>query len=168
MMRIELIVACGKNGAIGLNGKMPWHLPEDLKHFKQTTMGCPVLMGRKTWVSIGRPLPGRTNIVLSREAAFHAAGVLCAKSIQDALALVADAPRVFIIGGAQLYRQALELGIVSSAWVTEIDASPKADAFFPHLSENEWTRCILQELPADEKRPKLTFCRYDRRQAESH
>ncbi len=161
MTRLDLIVARGKNGAIGLKGKMPWHLPEDLKHFKETTMGSPVIMGRRTYESIGRALPGRTNIVLTRDASFNAPNILVASSIEAALKLVADAPLAFIIGGANLYAQALEKRLISSAWVTEIDASPEADAFFPNLDEKHWNRVVLRELDATEARPKLTFCRYD-------
>ena len=159
--KINLIVARGKNGAIGLKGKMPWHIPEDLKHFKTVTMGCPVIMGRKTWDSIGRPLPGRTNIVLTRNADARFPGAQRVCSLDEALSLVPEAERVFIIGGAQLYRQALSL--VTSAWVTEIDAEPKGDAFFPELPDTEWSRTVLRKLPAAENRPALAFCRYDRR-----
>ncbi len=161
MTRLDLIVARGKNGAIGLKGKMPWHLPEDLKHFKETTMGSPVIMGRRTYESIGRALPGRTNIVLTRDASFKAANVLHASSIEEALKLVADAPLAFIIGGANLYAQALQKNLISSAWVTEIDAAPEADAFFPNLDEKHWNRVVIKELEATDSRPKLTFCRYD-------
>lgn len=160
MSTVELIVARGKNGAIGLKGKMPWHIPEDLKHFKETTMGCPVIMGRKTRESIGRALPGRLNIVLTRSKGYEAEGSTVVSSIDEALGLVRDAPRVFIIGGAELYRQTL--GLVQAAWVTEIDAEPEADAFFPDLPENEWKRTVLKELPATDGRPHVVFCRYDR------
>ncbi len=159
--KISLIVARGKNGAIGLNGKMPWHIPEDLRHFKTVTMGCPVIMGRKTWDSIGRALPGRTNIVLTRNPEGTYQGALRASSIREALELVPGAENVFIIGGAQLYRQALPL--VASAWVTEIDAAPEADAFFEDLPEADWSRTVLSELAATDKRPAVVFCRYDRR-----
>lgn len=160
MSTLELIVACGSNRVIGMNGTMPWHLPEDLKHFKATTMGCPVIMGRKTWDSIGRALPGRTNIVLTRNGSFSANGALVAGSLEQALKLVPDAKRVFIIGGGELYRATLPF--IDIAWVTEIDASPEGDTFFPQLPESEWKREILRELPASETRPALTFCRYVR------
>lgn len=159
--KIHLIVARGSNGAIGINGKMPWHIPEDLKHFRAVTMGCPVIMGRKTWDSIGRPLPGRTNIVLTRNAEAEFPGARRAASLDEALALVPEAQTVFIIGGAQLYQQALSM--VTSAWVTEIDAAPEGDAFFPDLPDSKWSRTVLRELPAEEDRPALAFCRYDRR-----
>ncbi len=161
MTRLDLIVARGKNGAIGLKGKMPWHLPEDLKHFKETTMGSPVIMGRRTYESIGRALPGRTNIVLTRDASFKAPGILVASSIEEALTLVAEAPLAFIIGGANLYAQALEKNLISSAWITEIDAAPDADAFFPMLDQKQWSRVLIKTLDATKTRPKLTFCRYD-------
>ena len=115
MSELHLIVARGKNGAIGLKGKMPWHLPEDLKHFKETTMGSPVVMGRKTWESIGRPLPGRVNVVLTRDASYVAAGAKVVATLEAALALTQEAPRIFIIGGAHLYREVLERGIVDCA-----------------------------------------------------
>lgn len=160
-MQLELIVARAANGVIGLNGKMPWHLPEDLKHFKRTTMGAPVVMGRKTWESIGRPLPGRTNVILTRQEDFDAPGVLVFHDLEAALDHLKDVPKVFIIGGAQLY--ASSLANISKAWVTEIDAAPEGDAFFPRLSEAEWQRTVLEELPANDTRPKLTFCCYVRK-----
>ncbi len=126
-------------------------------------MGAPVIMGRKTWESIGRALPGRVNVVLTRDVNYVAAGAKVVATLGDALELTKDAPRAFIIGGAHLYRDVLERGIVDCAWVTEIDASPQADAFFPELSKEDWERSVLKELPASDVRPKLTFCRYDRR-----
>ena len=105
--RLALIAAVARNGAIGKDNALLWHLPEDLKFFKRTTLGCPVIMGRKTYDSIGRPLPGRRNIVISRQADWSASGVDTASSLAEALSLVADAPKVFILGGAQIYEQAL-------------------------------------------------------------
>ena len=163
MMRMELIVARGKNGVIGLKGKMPWHLPEDLKHFKKTTMGCPVLMGRKTWESIGRALPGRTNVVLTRDSSYLALGAHVATTLEEALACVQDAQKVLIIGGARLYRTVLEKDWIRTAWVTEIDAAPDGDAFFPDLPEALWEKHVLKTLTQNENRPALCFCRYDRK-----
>lgn len=160
-MTLELIVARGANGAIGLNGTMPWHIPEDLKHFKNVTMGCPIIMGRKTWESIGRPLPGRTNIVVSRCSDFQAQGALVAPSLEQAIALAAPAERIFIIGGGELYRQALSR--VEVAWVTEIHASPEADTFFDALPPESWHKEVLSSLAATPNRPSLDFCRYTRR-----
>lgn len=162
-VRVELIVACSTNRVIGLNGQMPWHLPADLKHFKAVTMGSPVIMGRKTHESIGRPLPGRLNIVVSRNPAVQFAGCETVDSLTAAVKRASqDNPaKIFIIGGGQIYAQALHL--CSSAWVTEIDAFCEGDAFFPELDPNVWERTVLSRVPATESAPALTFCRYDRR-----
>lgn len=136
--RIALIAAVARNGAIGKDNALLWHLPEDLKFFKRTTLGCPVIMGRKTYDSIGRPLPGRRNIVITRQADWSASGVDTASSLTEALSLAADAPKVFIIGGAQIYEQALPL--VQDIVLTEVDADYDADAFFP-----AWDRSAFEE-----------------------
>ena len=104
-MKLKLILARSRNGVIGLNNSMPWHLPEDLAHFKRTTMGAPVIMGRKTWESIGRPLPGRTSIVVTRQSGWHAKGAKVAHSLEEACAQCQSEPTAWVIGGAQLYRQ---------------------------------------------------------------
>ena len=119
---------------IGKDGGLPWHLPEDLAHFKRVTMGCPVIMGRKTWDSLPerfRPLPGRTNIVVTRQADWHAAGAARAASLDDAMALCAGQPQAWVIGGAQLYAQALPLADLAE--VTEIDADFDGDVHAPVL-----------------------------------
>ena len=135
MSQIALISALARNGGIGRGNSLLFRLPEDLQHFKRTTMGCPVVMGRKTWDSIGRPLPGRRNLVVSRNPAWAAEGAERAGSLDDALARVADAPKVFVIGGAQLYAQALP--IVGELVLTEIDAdAPEADVFFPAFARD--------------------------------
>lgn len=159
--RLELIVAHAKNGVIGKNGTMPWHLSEDLKHFKAVTMGCPVIMGRKTHESIGRPLPGRRNIVISRNPDFVAEKCEVVNSLEDALALLSDAPKAFVIGGAQIYKKAIDL--CQSAWVTEIDLAVEGDAFFPALDSNTWERHELRTVEATDTTPKLVFCRFDRK-----
>jgi dihydrofolate reductase len=161
MPTLELIVARAKNGTIGLNGTMPWHIPEDLKHFRATTMGCPVVMGRKTWESIGRPLPGRTNVVITRNADFTAEGATVVASIEAALELLKQHDRVFIIGGAQLYAQTQDL--VSVAWITEIDAEPEGDAFFALQNPEAWDGTLISRLEATDKRPAVAFYRYERR-----
>lgn len=161
MTELAIIVAHARNGTIGLKGGMPWHLPEDLKHFKTVTMGCPVIMGRVTHESIGRPLPGRQNIVVSRNAGYRAEGCLTTHSLEEAVRSAAGAERVFIIGGAKLYAQALPM--VDVCWVTEIHADIAGDAFFTPLNPREWNREVLQELPATEKRPSLSFCIYRRK-----
>lgn len=132
--RLHLIYARAANGVIGQNGALPWHLPEDLAHFKRTTLGCPVIMGRKTWDSLPprfRPLPGRANIVITRDAAWAAEGALVAHSLEAARALCPPDSDAWVIGGAQIYAQALPLA--SQVVVTEIDQIFEGDAFAPEL-----------------------------------
>jgi dihydrofolate reductase len=138
-MKLHLIYARARNGTIGKDGQMPWHLPEDLAHFKRVTLGQPVIMGRKTWDSLParfRPLPGRVNIVVTRQADWQAEGALRSASIEDAMRLCGDVPDAWIMGGAEIYRQAEPLA--SSAVVTEIDADFDGDAFAPVLGTG-WT-----------------------------
>ena len=139
MTTLSLIAAVARNGAIGKDNALLWRLPEDLQFFKRTTMGCPVIMGRKTYESIGRPLPGRRNIVISRNAQWQATGVERASSLQAALALVADTDKAFVIGGAQIYAEALPQ--VQEIVLTEIDKDFEADAFFP-----TWDRAHFNEV----------------------
>lgn len=145
--RLNLIAALGKNGVIGIANRLPWRLPDDLKHFKALTLGHPVLMGRKTFESLGRPLPGRRNIVITRNAHYRPAGAEVAGSIEQALALCQDAAEVFFIGGADIYRQALPLA--ERLHLTEVDASPAGDAFFPAFDRARW-RESAREARRDE------------------
>jgi dihydrofolate reductase len=134
-MKLHLIYARARNGTIGKDGQMPWHLPEDLAHFKRVTLGQPVIMGRKTWDSLPpkfRPLPGRLNIVITRQSDWQAEGALRASSIEDAMRLCGDVADAWIMGGAEIYRQAEPLA--STAVVTEIDRDYEGDAFAPTLS----------------------------------
>ncbi len=133
---ISLIVAHDKNRVIGLNNKMPWHLPGDLQYFKEQTMGKPMIMGRKTFESIGRPLPGRRNIVITRNADYTAKGIEVVHSLEDALALVKDEPEIMIIGGEQIFREALPLA--DRLYVTEIHHTFEGDTYFP--AYEEWQR----------------------------
>jgi len=112
-MQLNLIVAYARNRTIGRDNTLPWKLPGDLAHFKRTTLGCPIVMGRKTWDSLGRPLPGRRNIVITRDAAKTCIGAECFTSLSQALEAVKDAEHVFVIGGAQIYQQALPLPYLS-------------------------------------------------------
>lgn len=128
-MKISLIVATDLNGVIGRDNTIPWHLPEDLKHFKATTMGHPIVMGRKTFESIGKPLPGRTNIVISRNADFQAEGVLIAHSFDEALKKAGEVPEIFIIGGAALYAEALPHTQVVHQTLVEDEF--EGDVYFP-------------------------------------
>ncbi len=136
-MKLHLIYAGARNGTIGKDGQMPWHLPEDLAHFKRVTLGQPVIMGRKTWDSLParfRPLPGRINIVITRQSDWQAVGALRANSIKEAMRLCGDASDAWIMGGAEIYRQAEPLA--STAVVTEIDQDYEGDAFAPELAAN--------------------------------
>jgi len=136
---LSLIAAVARNGAIGKDNALLWRLPEDLQFFKRTTLGCPVIMGRKTYDSIGRPLPGRRNIVVTRNLQWQATGVDAVTSLEAALALVLDAPKVFVIGGAQLYAQALPLA--NELVITEVDADYDGDTFFP-----AWDKAAFTEV----------------------
>jgi dihydrofolate reductase len=138
-----LIAAVARNGAIGKNNQLLVHLPGDLPRFKKLTLGCPVIMGRKTWDAIGRPLPQRRNIVVTRNAAWQASGAERASSLADALARVAAEPKVFVIGGAQIYAQALPLA--DELALTEIDADFDGDAFFP-----EWDRSRFEQTSRED------------------
>lgn len=137
--RITLIVARARDGAIGRGNALPWHLPEDLKHFKATTLGHPIVMGRRTFESIGRPLPGRRTIVVTTDPAWEHAGCERAGSLDEAIGRCADAPEVFVVGGARLFEAALPRA--DRLLVTEIDLEvPDADTFFPPVDPLRW-RC---------------------------
>jgi dihydrofolate reductase len=136
MPRVTLIVARAANGVIGANNALPWRLPEDLRHFKATTLGHTVLMGRRTYESIGRPLPGRRNLVLSRQPDWQAAGCERVGSLDEAIARCAGDAELFIAGGDEVYRQALDRA--GRAIITEIDITPSGDAFFAPLDERSW------------------------------
>ncbi|MEP5765738.1 MAG: type 3 dihydrofolate reductase [Halieaceae bacterium] len=141
-MKLALIVAVAENGVVGRDNSMPWHLPEDLKYFKRTTLGKPVLMGRKTWESIGRPLPGRSNIVITRQAQYQAEGAQVVADLQSALALAesvaaADgSEELMVIGGAEIYRAALPLA--QRLYITEVHAEVTGDVFFPDWDRRQW------------------------------
>jgi dihydrofolate reductase len=137
VVNVSLIAIVARDGGIGHHNALLWHLSEDLKHFKRTTLGCPVIMGRKTWDSIGRPLPGRRNIVVTRNAAWSATGADAAADLTGALQLASDALKVFVIGGAQLYAAALPLA--DELVLTEVDSQAPADSFFPPWDRNDFT-----------------------------
>ena len=136
---ISLIAVVSSNRVIGRNQQLLWRLPEDLRHFRATTGGRPVIMGRKTWESLPsafRPLPGRHNIVVSRNPCYHAHGASRAASIAEALRIAGDAGEVFVIGGAELYRQTLQMA--DRLYLTEVAAEASGDAFFPELPPGQW------------------------------
>ena len=138
-MKLNLIFARAANGVIGKQNALPWHLPEDMAHFKRLTMGCPVIMGRKTWDSLPerfRPLPGRLNVVLTRQTDWQADGALTAHTLAQACALCPAQSEAWVIGGADIYAQALPLA--SRAVVTEIEADYEGDAFAPQFAPH-WT-----------------------------
>jgi len=139
--RISLIVARDRHGGIGRHNTLPWHLPEDLQHFKSTTLGHPIVMGRKTFESIGRPLPGRRNLVISRNPDWTHAGCERAASLQEAHARCIDSPELFVIGGAQLYADAIALA--DRLFITEVDLDAQADVFFPVPDPSLWQRVSL-------------------------
>src|SRR5687768_1977011 len=134
---VSLIAAVARNRAIGRDNQLLCRISEDLKFFRRTTLGSPIVMGRKTWDSIGRPLPGRRNVVVTRNPAWQAEGAERAASLHDALAMLRDAPKVFVIGGGEIYAQALPLA--DELVLTEIDAEFQADAFFPSWDPSHWT-----------------------------
>lgn len=145
MPEIIVLVAVARNRVIGRDNQLPWHLPEDLQHFKALTVGHTVLMGRKTWESLPprfRPLPGRRNLVVSRQAGYAADGAEVAHSLPEALRLAATADKVFVIGGADIYAQALALA--DTLEITEVDLDPPGDAFFPALPADLWQETSRQ------------------------
>lgn len=148
---VSLIVAMSSNRVIGRNGDLPWHLPADLRHFKRTTMGHHLIIGRATWDEVGKPLPGRTMVVVTRNRDFSADGVLIAHSVEDAIALVRDDDESFIGGGAEIYRQALDAGLVDRLYITRVHAHVEGDTFFPPLDLDEWLLADRVDHPADER-----------------
>lgn len=150
-MLISIIVAMGRNRAIGLQNTLPWRLSADMQRFKQLTMGHHILMGRKTYESIGRPLPGRTSIIITRQPEFQAEGCLVAHSFDEAvkLAQARGEQEAFVIGGGEIYAQALPQA--DRLYLTLVEAAPEADAFFPELANDNWQRGAEQFVAADEK-----------------
>ena len=165
MMKLAMIVAMAKNNVIGLNNDMPWHLPADLQWFKKTTLGSPIIMGRKTYDSIGRPLPGRLNIILSRDTELEIEGCSVVNSLEDALQTAKDADNskdeIFITGGAHLYNEYLSQ--VDTLYLTLIDTELAGDTFFPDYTKYNWQEMQRIEDPADDKNPyALTFLKLER------
>jgi dihydrofolate reductase len=147
-MKISLIVAMASNRVIGLNNKMPWHLSTDLKKFKETTMGSPVLMGRKTYESIGRPLPGRTTIIVSRNPAYRQEGCLVFNNIETALKKASEsADEIFVIGGSDLYEAILP--ITDAIYLTIINREFQGDTFFPDIDLNDWSEVEREDIKDD-------------------
>lgn len=159
---LSLVVAMARNGVIGRDNTMPWRLPDDLKHFKTLTMGKPMLMGRKTFAAIGKPLPGRTSIVLTRDPAWQAEGVVAVRSLDEAFAKAGDAPELCVVGGAEIY--ALTLPLADIIHLTRIHATIPGDTVFPSLNISEWRETARVEHPADERHAyAMTFSTLERR-----
>ncbi len=150
-MIISLVVAASENNAIGKNNQLLWRLPNDLKFFKNTTWGMPVIMGRKTFESVNKPLPGRTNIVITRQAGWNAAGVMVATDLQDALkkADETNCKEAFIIGGGEIYKWAMS--IADKIYLTKVHTQLEADTFFPVINEEEWELVSNEDFEKDEK-----------------
>jgi dihydrofolate reductase len=159
--KIAIIVAMAENRTIGRDNRLPWHLPADLRHFKQLTLGKPVLMGRRTHESIGRALPERTNIVISRDRNYAAPGCIVAHSLDSALEAAAGGAEVMVIGGTELYRQLLPRA--DRIYLTLVHGEFEGDAFFPELAADEWREAERSDYPPDEKNPwPYSFVRLDR------
>ena len=160
-MKTSIIVAMGTNNVIGIDNQLPWHLSADLKYFKATTMGKPILMGRKTFESIGRPLPGRTNIVMTRDQSWSADGVSVVHDIEaaKAVAMADGADELMIIGGAEIYKQTL--ASADRLYVTEVTLAPKGDAYFPEIDDT-WHETKREPYPAIGDDPAYAFVIYER------
>lgn len=162
-MKLSIIAAIAKNRVIGKDNKMPWHLPADLQFFKKTTMGCPIIMGRKTYDSIGRALPGRLNIILSRDKALQIDGCTVVNSLDEAMlaAKHENADEVFITGGAHLYNKFID--DVDRLYLTLIDEEFEGDTFFPDYTQYNWKQSQKITYQADDKNPyTYTFLTLDR------
>jgi dihydrofolate reductase len=146
---ISIIVAAAENGAIGSDNRLPWRLPDDLKRFKALSLGKPIVMGRRTFDSIGRPLPGRTNIVVSRQAGLAIEGVLVAPSLDAALAAAGNTPEIVVIGGAQIFQQVLPR--TDTIHLTRVHAHVPGDVFFAKLDPAQWREAAVEHHAADER-----------------
>lgn len=165
-MKLSMIVAVAQNGVIGRDNALPWHLPNDLKYFKKTTMGKPVIMGRKTYESIGRPLPGRTNIVITRQSDYQPEGVKVvgavaeARSLAESVCLIDGQDEAMIIGGAEIYSLALE--DADRLYLTEVHADVEGDAYFPEYDKQRWQEVDREDHAAEGSNPyHYSFVVYD-------
>ena len=158
---VSAIVAAAENNAIGKDNQLLWHLPNDLRFFKRTTSGHPIVMGRKTFESVGKPLPNRRNIVVTRQSDYAVEGADVVHSIQEALSLCADNAEVFIVGGAEIYRQALP--ILGRIYITRVHTEVAGDTFFPDIDEQDWVLVSEERHPPDDRHAHAyTFMVYER------
>ena len=168
-MRVSLIAAVAENGVIGKDNDLVWSLPDDMSFFKASTVGKHVIMGRRNYESIPqrfRPLPGRPNVVLSRNAKYDTKGADLFTSMDEALNFAKDAgeSEAFIIGGGQIYTMALDAGVVDTMYITHVHGTPEGDAFFPEFDPSDWTLTVIDDHPADERHEySFTICQYDRK-----
>lgn len=168
-MHISIIAAVAKNGAIGKNNRLLYRLPDDMKFFKETTTGHPVITGRRNYESIPeafRPLPNRQNIVMTRNTEFSAPGAEVVSSLEEAIqkAREYEKSEIFIIGGGKVYREAMEKDLVDRMYLTLVDAEPEADTFFPEWKDSEWERVRCDHYPANERHPfAFDICVFDRK-----
>jgi len=146
---ISIIAALAENRVIGVNNTLPWRLPNDLKHFRRLTTGHAIIMGRKNYESIGKPLPERTNIVVTRNRDYRVDGCLIAHSLDEALRLAGDDPEIFVIGGAEIYREALPRA--DRLYLTQVHADVRGDTFFPEIDRNGWKETACERHAADDK-----------------
>jgi len=147
--QLTLVAALARNGIIGRDNRLPWHLPADLRFFKQITMGKPLLMGRRTWESIGRPLPGRPMIILSHDRSYRAVGGTVVHALSEALTAAGDAPEIMVIGGAVLFKQTLPQA--QRMYLTQVEADVPGDTWFPDWNPAEWELVWEEAHSADEK-----------------
>jgi dihydrofolate reductase len=162
---LSIIAAVARHRVIGKDNGLPWHLPGDMRHFRETTRGRPVVMGRRTWESLPekfRPLPGRLNVVVSRNPGYEAPGAAVVGSLGEAVAVAGDGGEIFVIGGAELYRQALPFA--GRLYLTEIDAEFAGDALFPEIPPGEW-RAVLRTPAGEKNGPPYAFVVYQRTQS---
>jgi dihydrofolate reductase len=160
-VRVSLVVAAARNGVIGRDNDLPWRLPTDRKHFRRTTLGRPVIMGRLTWESIGKPLDRRKNIVVTRNRHYSAPGCTVVHSLEAALAAAEPADEVMVVGGSEIY--ALALPVADRVYLTRVEAEVEGDSFFPDLPPTEWRETERRESPADAQNPySLAFLTLDR------
>jgi dihydrofolate reductase len=166
LSRVTLIVATDLRGVIGRDGGLPWHLPDDLRRFKALTLGKPIVMGRRTWDSIGRALPGRHNIVISRQPGFALEGATVVGSFPDALAAAGAVPEICVIGGAEVFRAALPLA--DTLELTLVEADVDGDTYFPAVDDAEWIETAREPHAADERHAwPFTFVTLKRREVRS-
>ena len=159
MKKISIIVAMSQNYVIGLKNKLPWHISADLKNFKIITLGNPIIMGRKTYDSIGKPLKDRDNIVISRDNSLKIDGVEVVDSLERAIFMTAEAPETFIIGGQQIYQIALPLA--THMYVTKVEGNFEGDAYFPDYNQEEWREVAREDL-ITENNLKFSFLKYEK------